>query len=162
MLLAVATAVKVAGTAFSALQAAASSRYEARVADRNAVLETEAARNAADVGRQEAIRQYRKIGQISGQQQTAIAANGIDTSFGSAVQVQEDTAAIGAEDVKSIYDQTYQNVRGFDINAANYKARARGARQAATGALIKGVFDVASTALDGATQYTKLPGKGFG
>lgn len=132
------------------------SRYEAKIADRNAALEQEAGRNAADNGRIEAQRQYRKLAAVQGAQQAAMAANGIDQSFGSALQVQSDTAAMGAEDVGSIYDQTAQQVRGFDINASNYKAKATGARKEASGALVKGVFDVGSTILSGANQYSKM------
>jgi hypothetical protein len=151
-----ATAVSAIGSGVSALQAASMSRYEAKIADRNAQLEGEAARSAADNGRIEAQRQYRKISQVQGQQAAAMAANGIDQSFGSAQQVQRDTAAMGAEDIQSIYDQTGQNIRGFDIRASNYRAQATGARRDATGALVKGIFDVGSTVLSGANQYSKL------
>jgi hypothetical protein len=155
VLIVAATAVAAAGQGVSAMSAASASRYEAKIADRNASLERESARNAADNGAIEAQRQYRKLAGLQGQQQAAMAANGVDLGFGSALQVQRDTAAMGAEDVKSIYDQTAQEVRGFDINASNYKAKAIAARQQAKGAMIKGAFDVGSTILSGATQYSK-------
>lgn len=151
-----ATAVTAAGQGVSALQAASASRYEAKIAERNAGLERESARNAADNGVIEAQRQYRKIAGLQGQQQAAMAANGVDLGFGSALQVQRDTAAMGAEDISSIYDQTGQQVRGFDIRASNYRAQAISSRTAASNALVRGAFDVGSTILGGANQYSKL------
>ncbi|ODP39253.1 hypothetical protein [Sphingomonas turrisvirgatae] len=154
-LLIAATATQAIGTGVSALQAAGQSRYEAKVAERNAQLENESARNAEDRRKIEAQRQYRKLSQVQGQQQAAMAANGIDQGFGSALQVQRDTASMGAQDVQSIYDASAQEIRGFDINASNYRAKARGARMQATGALVKGALDVGSTVLGGAQRYAK-------
>ncbi len=154
-LLIAATATQAVGTGVSALQAASMSRYQARVADRNAQLENEAARNAQEVGQRQAQRQYRQISQVQGAQQAAFGANGVDQGVGSALQVQRDTAAMGAEDIQSIYDQTYQNARGFEINAANYRARASASRREASAALVKGAFDIGSTVLGGAKQYQK-------
>lgn len=155
-----ATAVQTIGSGVSALQAASSYRYQAKIADRNAALESEAGHEAALNGQTEAMRQYRKLAALQGQQQAAQAANGIDTGFGSALQVQQDTAMIGAEDVDSIYRQTHQAVRGYDINASNYRAEASAKRRAASGALVKGVFDMGSSILGGASQFGKLKAGG--
>lgn len=153
LIAAISAGVSAVGQGVSALQASASARYQAQIADRNAALENEAGRNAADNGRKQALSLYRKIGQTQGQQAARMAANGVDLNFGSPLQVQRDTAAMGNEDVRSLYDQTAQNVRSFDINAANYGAQAQGARQAATGALVGGVFDIGKTILGGVDQY---------
>lgn len=153
-----AAGISAVGKGIGAAQTAATYRYQARVADRNATLANEAANDATQRTRTEAQRQYRQIGQVQGQQIAAMSANGIDTSFGSALQVQRDTAMMGAEDVAQIYKSGAQQVRGYDIDAANSRAQAQGARQAATGAIVKGVFDVASTALGGASQFKKLKG----
>jgi hypothetical protein len=159
LMAAVAAALSATGQLVGGLQSAAMSRYQAKVEDRNAALEAEAATTAAEAGRTEAQRLYRKSGALQGQQIAAQAANNIDTSFGSAVQVQEDTANMGAEDIDAIYRQTYQNVRGFDINAANARARAQGARQAGKGALVKAGFGAASSILGGASQFSQMGGK---
>jgi hypothetical protein len=161
-MLAAATAMKVAGQGLSALSAASSHRYEAKIADRNAELENEAGRNAAENGQLEAARQYRKLGQLQGRQAAAMAANGVDSSFGSALQVQSDTAAIGAEDIDSIYRQTHQAVRGFDINSSNSRAQAKAKRRAASGDLWKGAFDIGSTLLSSATQFGNMKSSGAG
>ena len=153
------TAVAAIGKGVEAANKAHQYKYEARVATRNAALENEAARDAIDRGRVEAQRQYRKIGQVKGAQNAAMAANGVDLAFGSALDVQRDTAMLGAEDIGQIYKGSAQEVRGFEINASNYRAQARGARMRKKGAIVEGVFDVASTALDGATQLAKHPNR---
>lgn len=150
-----ATAVAAAGSGVSAIQSASMQRYQARVADRNAGLSNEAARDAQDRNRIEAQRLYRKTGAVAGQQNAAMAANGIDLGFGSALQVQQDTAAIGAEDVSQLYRSGYQETRGFEISASNDRAQAAGARAGAKAAIVKGVFDVGSTVLGGASQVSK-------
>ena len=154
-LAAIAGVVSAVGSGVSALQASAAKRYQAKIEDRNAALANEAGRNALDNGREEAARLQRKIGQLQGQQVASMAANGIDTGFGSALDVQRDTAAMGVEDVRSLYGDTHQEVRGFDMNAANHRAQAQAARQAASGALVKGVFDMGSGLLDSVDKFKK-------
>ncbi len=151
-----AAGVAAAGAGVGAMQAAASSRYQARIADRNAQLANEQARDAQDRGQIAAQRLYRQIGQQKGQQIAAMAANGLDLGSGSALQVQRDAAMIGAEDAAQLYRGVDAEVKGFGVNAANYRAQASGARQAATGAIVGGIFDVGTTVLGGAQQYAKL------
>lgn len=144
------------GTGVTAYSTAQQHKYEARIADRNADLASEQAANAQDRTRTEALRHYRRVGQLKGQQQAAMAANGLDTSFGSALDVQRDTSMLAAEDARSIYEGGFEEARGFEISASNYTAQGRASRSAATAAMVKGVFDTASTALGGATQYNSL------
>lgn len=148
--------VAATGKIVGGIQSAATARYQARVAERNASLAVEQGRDAQQRGQLEASRAYRRIGQVKGQQIAAMAANGIDLGFGSALQVQQDSAMIGAEDVGQIYKATSGEFRGFDISASNYRAQSQGGRQAARGALVGAVFDAGSTALGGAKQYRQL------
>lgn len=151
-----ATAVTMAGQGYAALQSAAASRYEARVADQNARLENEAAFRATENAKTEALAHYRRIAQLKGEQRVAQAANGVSLDFGSAADVAADTNMLGREDVGRIYEQGSERVRGFDISASNYRSSARASRLAAKGALIKGALDMGSTALGGAAQYDKM------
>lgn len=155
-----AAGVAIVGKGVGAMQSAAAARYQARVADRNASLAAGQANDAENANRLEAQRYYRQAGQRSGQQIAAMAANGLDLGWGSALDVQRDSAMITAEDVGQIYRKGDQEVRGFDINASNYRSQAQGARQAASGALVKGVFDIGSTALGAASQYGDLKARG--
>lgn len=151
-----ATAVTMAGQGYAALQSAAASRYEARVADQNAKLENEAAFRETENTKTAALAHYRRVAQLKGEQRVAQAANGVSLDFGSAADVAADTDMLAREDAQRIYDQGAEKVRGFDINAANYRSSAKASRFAAKGALIKGGLDMASTALSGATQYSKM------
>ena len=150
------TVVSALGTGVAAMQGAAYSRYQARLAERNAPLEHEAAQDALKRGEIEAQRQYRKIGQVQGAQRAAMDANNIDPDFGSAGRLQEDTAMLGREDVATIYDNSYREARGFSVSGANFRAQAAGYRQQAKGQAIAGAFGVGSTFLGGATQYAQF------
>lgn len=153
------TAMAAIGTGVTAIQTAAQNRYQAKIADRNADLANEAARDSIDRGKIEAQQQGRKLSQLKGAQQAAMAANGIDTSFGSAAHVAEETAMFGAEDMNATYQNSLRETRGLEINASNFTAEARAKRQAAKGALVEGAFGVANTLLGGATQYSKMKAK---
>lgn len=161
-LLIAATAVSTLGAGYGALQANAQSSYSARVADQNARLSAESARQEADNTRDAALQHYRKVAQLQGQQRVAMAAGGLDLGFGNAADLTADTDMLAREDARRIYDQGAENVRGFDIEGSNYRAQAKASRQAATGALIGGAFDMAGTALGGASQYSQLKAQGFG
>ena len=145
-----------AGTGFAALQANAQSNYQARVADQNAKLAAEAARTQQDATRQELQSHWRRQAQLQGQQRVAMAAGGLDLGFGNAADLQADTAMLGREDAQRIIDQGGNAVRGFDIETSNFRSQAQASRQAADGALVEGIFGVATTALGGAQQYGQL------
>lgn len=142
-----------------AVGAASQARYQAKIADRNADMASEAAAQEQENTRQSALQHYRQVAQLKGKQRAAMAANGIDLNFGSALDVQGDTEMLAREDTSRIYQQGFQRARGYDVESANYGAQANASRQAAKGALIKGAFDMGSTALGGASQYGQLKAK---
>lgn len=156
-----ATAAATIGTGYSALQSAAQSRYQGQVADQNAKLANEAARREEENTRDAALQHYRKVGALKGQQRVAMAAGGVDVNFGNAADLTADTDMLANEDVRRIYDQGAENVLGRNIESSNYRSQAKASRQAATGALVKGVFDMGTTALGGAKQYDALKRKGY-
>ena len=151
-----ATAVMALGQGYSALSANAQSKYASRVAKQNAGLENERAKDAIERGTKDAQRFQRKAGQEMGQQNAALAANGIDIGFGSAADVRGDTAMFAREDTKTIYDNSFREAKGYEINAANFLSESKAQRMAGKAALIKGGFDIAGTILGGATQISKL------
>jgi len=150
------TVVSMAGVGLSAAQSASQMKYQARVAERNASLENEAARVEQENTRTEALAHYRRVAALKGQQRVTAAANGVSLDFGSAADVADDTDMLAREDVTRIYEQGSQRSRGFEINASNERAQARSARAGAKNAIVSGIFDMGSTALSGATQYSKL------
>ena len=144
------------GTGIGALQANAQARYQAKLADRNAGIEREAARQEIDNTKTDSLAYYRRLSQAKADQTLWAAANGVAVDFGTAADVVVDTDMLGREDLRRLYDQGNQRVRGRDIAASNYVSEANAQRQAGKGALIKGLFDMGSTALSGAQQYSSL------
>jgi len=155
-LLATATAVKSVGSVVSGIGQKQVLDYQASVADQNARLAEDQAQDSIQNTNLEAQRRYRDLAQTKGAQTAAMAANGIDLNFGSAVDLQRDTAATGAEDLAQIYKGGNERTRGFEINAFNYRSEAQGDRARGSGALIDGIFNGLGTALGGASQAVKM------
>lgn len=151
-----ATAVAAVGQGVGALSANSQANYEAKVAKQNARTEEASARDAIERGKTDSQRYQRQLSQQMGAQNAALAANGIDISYGSAADVRGDTAMFGREDVQTITENSFREAKGFEINATNYLAQAKSAKQRGKAALVKGVFDMGSTVLGGATQVSKM------
>jgi hypothetical protein len=151
-----ATAVAATGKVVSGVGQAQQYRYQAKVDQQNARLANDQARDSIDNTTLEAQRRYRQLAQTKGAQTASMAANGVDLNFGSAVDLQEDTAMIGAEDVGQIYKGGNERTKGFEINAYNYRSSAAGNKAKARGAIIGSVFEAAGTALAGASQVSRM------
>lgn len=145
-----------AGAMASGVSQASNLRYQAKVATRNAALENQQSLDAIQRGQLERVQLDRKYSQLQGQQQAAMAANGIDADFGSAAQVANDTAMLRNEDAASLYKNQDTEIKGHDINASNYRGEATAKRQAATGAIVSAAFGAGSSILGGAQQYSRL------
>lgn len=152
----IATGVAAAGTAVSGIMTAQQQRYQAKVADANAKISSQQAADALQRGKLEEQKSYRRTAQIAGSQRAAMAANGIETDFGSAMRLQGDTAMIGAEEAANVRANAERESQGYDMEAGNYRSSAKASRMAATGTLVKTAFDTSSTILGGAQQYRKI------
>ncbi|CAB4120768.1 hypothetical protein UFOVP5_5 [uncultured Caudovirales phage] len=151
-----AAAVTAGGQIASGIGQAQQARYSATIADRNATLAADQGKRVEENTALEAQRRYRQSAQVLGGQQAAMAANGVDLNFGSAVDVSRDARMIAAEDVGQIYRQGSDQVKGLDIQGWNYRGEANAQRAKASGAIVNSVFSAASTALGGASQASKL------
>lgn len=140
------------GQGVSALQANAQSGYEAKVYKQNARMTAEQSHDAIERGRRDLQLHYRKASQLEGDQNAALAANGIDITYGSAADVRADTAMFAQEDAQAIAKGTLQEVRGFDIQGANYRSQAQAAKMRGKAAIVSGIFNMASTVLGGVQQ----------
>jgi hypothetical protein len=150
ILAAASAVVSTAGTIYSGM---------AKVAEQNARLANEQARDAKERGQREAQLLYRRYSQLKGQQQASMAANGIDTGFGSALDVQRDTAMMAAEDAGTLYKNTEAEMKGFEINAANYRSEAQADRIRGKAAMTGSLFSGAGSLLEGASQYGQIKAK---
>jgi hypothetical protein len=153
-----AAAVQIAGTMVGAMGQAGNLRYEAGVADTNKTLSNAQAKDSILNTNLEAQRARRDQSQTSGRQVAAMAANGVDLGFGSTLDVQRDTAQLGAEDMFQLYKAGNERTKGFETNAFNYRTQAVAKRAQAKGAIINGIFSSVGTALGAASQISGMKG----
>lgn len=148
-------AVTAGGKVMSGIGQSNQYKYQASIDDQNARLANSQAQDAILNTNLEAQRRRREQSQGDGQRLAAMAANGVDLNFGSAVDVQRDAAMIAGEDVAQIYKGGNEKARGYEINAFNYKSSSAANREKAKGAMTQGIFGAVSTALGAATQIAK-------
>lgn len=151
-----ATAVAAAGTLYQGAAANAQAGYEADIAQENRKHEIAARDDAMRRGEQDQMRHYRQLAQRLGTQRATLAASGLDVNFGSAADLQTDTLMLGYEDSQIIAENTAKEVKGFEINAANYTMEGRAAKARGKAAKIGSYISAASTILGGATQVAKM------
>ena len=158
-----ATAVAAGSQIYSGFQQAGQARYAAGIADQNQRIAAEQANDSENNTALEAQRRYRMLAQTKGSQEAALAANGVDLNFGTSLDIQRDTAMIGAEDVGQIYKAGSERTKGFDREGWNYGAEAKSLRSKASGAIVGGFLNAAGTALGGASQISSMKSaQGFG
>ncbi len=147
-----ATAVTAYGQVSAGNAANAQAKYEAKVADRNSKLSSEAGVDARKRGEREQLNRWRRASQQMGEQRAGFAAAGLDVNFGTPALVVEDTAMIANEDVLTITDNTKKESKGFDIEGANFRDSAKASRMRGKAAKQAGYIGAAGTLLAGASQ----------
>lgn len=151
-----------AGSVMGGLQANAQGKYESAMAKRNAALEIEGYHEEREIAQDERRDFWRKVGATKGQNIAAMAANGIDVSYGTAARIQEDTQMLAGEDAKNLYRNQQQRQRGRLINASNFTAEAKAARQRGKSAMIGSFFEAGGTLLGAASQAAGMKAKTAG
>jgi hypothetical protein len=134
----------------------AQAKYEARVADRNAAMERAAIQEARAQGQREQAQHWRRVSQSEGDQRVRQAASGVEVNFGSSADLLEDVRMIGAEDSRTIAENTNRTVRNYDVNASNYVMQGRAARSRGRGALVGSLIGAGSTVLGGARSMSAM------
>lgn len=148
--------IAIAGTATAGYMQYRQEKYKSKVATANQERENARAEDAIDRGTADQDKLGRRYRSMMGSQRAAMAANGIDTDFGSAGDVLDDTRDLYREDATALAGNTMNEVKGIDISAANFGAQAKAADMAATGAAVKAGFDVASTTLGAIGNVNKI------
>ncbi|PKR87401.1 hypothetical protein CXZ10_20360 [Pleomorphomonas diazotrophica] len=113
-----------AGQISSANAEAKAARYNAEVQRQNAVLAERQARNIIDSGSREEQKQKAMTTQLVGKQKAAMAANGIDPTFGSPLDEMVNTAMQGAIDALTIKTTTYRQADDVRNQAVGYRNQA--------------------------------------
>lgn len=153
--LAVGALVTAGSQVYGGIAANQEGKYEQGVANLNAKLEEGKRSDAQQRGSLEQMRHWRQVAQRQSAQRAQLAASGVDVNFGSAFDVQEDTAMIGGEDSAIIEQNTTNEVRGYDINAMNYRTQGKAARFRGKSALFGSALAATGTLLSGASQVAK-------
>jgi hypothetical protein len=151
-----ATAVQAMGQLQSGLYASQVAKNQAKVAEQNKQMARERAEDAIGLGQEDQRKLGREVAARVGAQTARMGANNVDTSYGSAARVTEDTRMIGREDMAALASNTQRQVRAMQTDIWNYEVQKRAAKSEAKQAVVGAVFGAASTALGGATQYQKF------
>jgi hypothetical protein len=135
-------AIGAAGTYTQAQAQRSAARFEERRLEMNARLAAIQAEDARVRGEQAVDVSQASTRRLLGSQRAALAAQGIDVASGSALDVQEATAGLGAMDALTIRNNAVREAWGFRMQELDSRTQARYTRLA-------GRQEVASTILAG-------------
>jgi hypothetical protein len=85
--------------------------------------------------------------QLMGKQQAAMAANGVDLTFGSPLDTIVDTAKMGELDAQNIRTNAYREAYGYQVKSANYTAEGKLDEAKADNAISAGYMGAIGTIL---------------
>jgi hypothetical protein len=129
--------------------------YNAQIADMNAQISQNRARDAVERGMTEEQQKRQQVARIKGSQMAAMAANGMDIGFGSALDTLVDTAMLGELDALTIRQNSERESYDFKVQAANQTAQGNLNRMEASSARTGGYLAAAGTILGGAGNAYK-------
>lgn len=152
----IAIGTQVAGTVVSTVGSVKQANFERKVANENQKLENERIVDAMQRGEVEARDAARRQAQLRGAQRAAMAANGVDLSFGSAADLLADSAMASAEEQSNIRKNTDREIRSGDINAANFGNTAKAAGMRKNNALVGGAIQGIGTIAAGASRMGRI------
>lgn len=129
---------------------AAASEYNAKIGEMNAKLADRRARDALERGKVEEQQKRREISQLQGRQKAAMAANGVDLTFGSPLDTIVDTAVLGELDALTVRRNAAREAYDYEVEGVNRRAGARLDRMNAKSATTGSYLAAAGTVLGGA------------
>ena len=97
---------------------------QASLSDYNAQVADLQAKDALERGAEEESRFRIGVRDLVGKQRTGFAASGIDVGYGSAVDVQADTAFLGELDARTIRTNAMREAWGFNVQGEDLRRRA--------------------------------------
>ena len=123
--------------------------YNAQIGDMNAELAERRAKDAVERGAKEEQRKRQEVAQIKAKQQAAMAANGVDISFGSPLDTLVDTAVLGELDALTIRSNAYRESYDHKVDAVNKRSGANLHRMEAKAAKTGGYLAALGTVVGG-------------
>lgn len=152
------TAMAVGSVAFGAMgayqqsaSAKASMEYQSQVAKNNAITAEYQAQDAIKRGQVAEEQQRRKTAMMKGSQTARLAANGLDISEGSALQILSDTDWMGEQDALTVRDNANREAWGYRVQGQNASSNSN---------MLKASADAQNPLLSGATSIMTNPATG--
>lgn len=138
--------------------------YQAKVAEENAKIANKNAATERQTGIEEARLQRMKTLQAVGSQQAAMAANGMDVTQGTSLDIIEDTAAMGELDALQIQTNYERKAQSYEAQANNFNNQASMDVIAGKNAYTAGQIKAVQTGLNGVSKTAGVASKwvGFG
>lgn len=115
----------------------------------NAKISKRRSQDAIERGQLEEQRKRQDVARILGNQQVAMAANGVDLTFGSPLDTLVDTAVLGELDALTIRSNAYREAYDHEVDAVNKRAGASLTRMEGSAAKTGGYLKAAGTVLTG-------------
>lgn len=157
----IAAAASVGGTVMSFVGAqqqasgqAAAANYQAQVATNNATIANQNAQAATQAGETEEQNQRQKTAQNIGQQRAVMAANGIDTTSGTSLDVLSDTAKVGELDALTIRSNTARQAYNYQVQGMSDTSQSSLDKATAANDITAGNIAGTSSLLSGATSLS--------
>lgn len=118
----------------------------------NATISEKRARDALERGALEEQQKREQVAQVQGKQRAAMAANGLDLTFGSPLDTLVDTATLGELDALTIRKNSAREAYDYRVQAANGRADASLARANAQNTKTAGYVSAFGTVLSGGAK----------
>ena len=135
--------------------------YQAQVAEENAKIANSNAALERQQGIEEARLQRIKTAQAIGSQQTAMAANGVDVTQGTALDVIEDTAAMGELDALQTRYNYERKAIQYEQQANNFQSQSNLDIIAGQNAYSAGKMNALASGIDGVAKAGSVASKWF-
>lgn len=108
-------------------------KYESRQLRSNAEIAKLQAQDAIRRGEKEEQDHRKQVRKLISRQRAIMGAQGLDLESGTALQLQEETASLGALDALTIRNNAYREAWGYKAQAANLQSQSRFERLSARG-----------------------------
>lgn len=148
-----AMALMAVGTGMQAYGTYQEGKAESKANQYNAEIMRQQAKDAVAAGEKEKQKAALQNKQLLGRQMAQLAANGVDLTSDSPLEIFQQTAEWGERDRQEISDNTAREVWGFNSQASLYDAAAKNAKRA-------GKIGAFSTLLNGAGNLLFMNGVG--
>jgi len=106
----------------------AEGEFQSEIYQSNARIQALRAEDAVNRGEKSAKRAKEAASRLIGSQRAALGAQGIDIESGSALDIQEETASLGAEDALNIRNNAWREAWGFRVEEQDLKSKAKFAK----------------------------------